>query len=86
MVQVMALLLVRGMTYSVPSSTTTFSMSSTAPTKPEGSLGWVPPSTSMESPSFSYAAQIVEQKYSKVLRYCAVPFVVCVLFGLVTLP
>ena len=33
----------------------------------------------------NYAAQIVEQKYSKVLRYCAVPFVVCVLFGLVTL-
>ena len=33
----------------------------------------------------NYAAQIVEQKYSKVLRYCAIPFVVCVLYGLVTI-
>lgn len=52
-VQVKALLLVRGMTYRVPASGWAFSMSRTAATRPEGSLGWVPPSTSMESPSCS---------------------------------
>lgn len=33
----------------------------------------------------NYAAQIVEQKYSRVLRHCAIPFIVCILYGLVTL-
>ena len=46
------------------------------------SMGDLMPPTALAG---NYAAQIVEQKYSKVLRYCAVPFVVCVLFGLVTL-
>lgn len=31
------------------------------------------------------SAQIVEQKYSRVLRHCAIPFIVCILYGLVTL-
>ena len=46
------------------------------------SLGDLMPPTALAG---NYAAQIVGQKYSKVLRYCAIPFVVCVLFGLFTL-
>ena len=46
------------------------------------SMGDLMPPTALAG---NYAAQIVEQKYSKVLRYCAIPFVVCVLYGLVTI-
>ena len=46
------------------------------------SMGDLMPPTALAG---NYAAQIVGQKYSKVLRYCAIPFVVCVLFGLFTL-
>ena len=46
------------------------------------SMGDLMPPTALAG---NYAAQIVGEKYSKVLRYCAIPFVVCVLFGLVTL-
>lgn len=46
------------------------------------SLGDLMPPTALAG---NYAAQIVGQKYSKVLRYCVVPFIVCVLFGLITL-
>ena len=46
------------------------------------SMGDLMPPTALAG---NYAAQIVEQKYSKVLRYCAIPFIVCVLYGLVTL-
>lgn len=33
----------------------------------------------------NYAAQIVGLKYNKVLKNCIVPFVVCVLIGLVVM-
>lgn len=46
------------------------------------SLGDLMPPTALAG---NYAAQIVEERYSKVLRHCAIPFVVCVLFGLFTL-
>lgn len=46
------------------------------------SMGDLMPPTALAG---NYAAQIVEQKYSKVLRYCAIPFVICVLYGLATL-
>ena len=46
------------------------------------SLGDLMPPTALAG---NYAAQIVGEKYSKVLRYCAIPFVVCVLYGLFTL-
>jgi TRAP-type C4-dicarboxylate transport system permease large subunit len=46
------------------------------------SMGDLMPPTALAG---NYAAQIVEQKYSKVLRYCAIPFVFCILYGLVTL-
>lgn len=46
------------------------------------SLGDLMPPTALAG---NYAAQIVGEKYSKVLRYCVVPFVVCVLFGIVCL-
>lgn len=46
------------------------------------SLGDLMPPTALAG---NYAAQIVGQKYSKVLRYCVVPFIICVLFGLITL-
>ncbi len=46
------------------------------------SLGDLMPPTALAG---NYAAQIVGEKYSKVLRYCVIPFIVCVLFGLFTL-
>lgn len=46
------------------------------------SLGDLMPPTALAG---NYAAQIVKEKYSNVLRHCAVPFVVCVLFGLLVL-
>lgn len=46
------------------------------------SMGDLMPPTALAG---NYAAQIVEVRYSKVLRYCVVPFVVCVLFALFTL-
>lgn len=46
------------------------------------SLGDLMPPTALAG---NYAAQIVKENYSKVLRHCAVPFVVCVLFGLLVL-
>ncbi len=46
------------------------------------SMGDLMPPTALAG---NYAAQIVEQKYSRVLRYCVIPFVVCVLYGLITL-
>lgn len=46
------------------------------------SLGDLMPPTALAG---NYAAQIVKEKYSKVLRYCAIPFVACVLFGLFVL-
>ena len=46
------------------------------------SMGDLMPPTALAG---NYAAQIVEQKYSKVLRYCAIPFVFCILYGLATL-
>lgn len=46
------------------------------------SLGDLMPPTALAG---NYAAQIVEVRYSKVLRHCVIPFVVCVLFGLFTL-
>lgn len=46
------------------------------------SMGDLMPPTALAG---NYAAQIVEQKYAKVLRYCAIPFVFCILYGLVTL-
>ena len=46
------------------------------------SLGDLMPPTALAG---NYAAQIVKEKYSKVLRYCAIPFAACVLFGLFVL-
>lgn len=46
------------------------------------SMGDLMPPTALAG---NYAAQIVEQKYSRVLRHCAIPFIVCILYGLVTL-
>ena len=46
------------------------------------SMGDLMPPTALAG---NYAAQIVEQKYSRVLRYCVIPFVFCILYGLVTL-
>lgn len=43
------------------------------------SLGDLMPPTALAG---NYAAQIVDEKYSKVLRHCAIPFLVCVLFGI----
>ena len=43
------------------------------------SLGDLMPPTALAG---NYAAQIVGERYSKVLRYCAIPFVVCVAFGI----
>ena len=49
-VQVKALLFVRGITYSTPLAGLQDSISATAEIKPDGSLGCVPPSTSMLAP------------------------------------
>lgn len=46
------------------------------------SLGDLMPPTALAG---NYAAEIVGQKYSKVLRYCLIPFIVCVMFGLLCL-
>lgn len=46
------------------------------------SLGDLMPPTALAG---NYAAQIVGEKYFRVLRYCMVPFAVCVLYGLFTL-
>ena len=46
------------------------------------SLGDLMPPTALAG---NYAAQIVGEKYSKVLRYCVIPFVVCVVFGIICL-
>lgn len=46
------------------------------------SMGDLMPPTALAG---NYAAQIVGQKYSKVLRYCLIPFIVCVMFGLLCL-
>jgi hypothetical protein len=52
-VQVNALWLARGITYSVPAAMRAFSTSSMADICPAGSLGCVPPNTSMLSPGSS---------------------------------
>lgn len=46
------------------------------------SMGDLMPPTALAG---NYAAQIVGEKYSLVLRRCAVPFAVCILFGLLVL-
>lgn len=46
------------------------------------SLGDLMPPTALAG---NYAAQIVEEKYSNVLKYCVVPFLVCVVFGILCL-
>lgn len=46
------------------------------------SLGDLMPPTALAG---NYAAQIVGEKYSKVLRYCLIPFIVCVVFGVLCL-
>ena len=45
-------------------------------------LGDIMPPTALAG---NYAAQIVGLKYNKVLKNCIVPFVVCVLIGLVVM-
>lgn len=45
-------------------------------------LGDLMPPTALAG---NYAARIVDLKYARVLRYCAVPFLICVLFGLAVL-
>lgn len=46
------------------------------------SLGDLMPPTALAG---NYAAQIVDEKYSKVLRYCIIPFLVLVIFGVLCL-
>ena len=46
------------------------------------SLGDLMPPTALAG---NYAAHIVGEKYSKVLRHCLVPFIVSVLFGIASL-
>lgn len=46
------------------------------------SLGDLMPPTALAG---NYAAQIVGEKYSKVLRYCIIPFIVLVVFGVLCL-
>ncbi|MEG1991660.1 MAG: TRAP transporter large permease, partial [Christensenella sp.] len=46
------------------------------------SLGDLMPPTALAG---NYAAQIVGEKYSKVLKHCIVPFIVCALFGVACL-
>ena len=46
------------------------------------SLGDLMPPTALAG---NYAAQIVKQRYSDVLKYCAIPFIVLVIFGVLCL-
>ena len=46
------------------------------------SLGDLMPPTALAG---NYAAALVEEKYRRVLRYCLIPFVVSVIYGLLTL-